>query len=154
MELNVVKVEQGNGKGQYIDKDSDAVLRTTDLVGCIAVLIVGKERCCMIHSDVNNTHGIGAISLGDGIKLVVTDLNEHYEIGLIGGASPESLNAKYKEIQRVLPQTCLKMAHIGVDSAYLDSHGNMAHTKVSLAKKLGIVSSDLELTTPNHRHHI
>lgn len=148
MELSLIEVGQGNGNGLAIDKNSDSVLRTTDLVGCIAVLIVGKNECFMIHSDSNTKDGKGGISLIDGIKSLGLNTGESYDIGLIGGSSEESFDIKYKEVQKLLSNTTLKMSYSNVDTAYLTSTGVMAPTKSSLAEKLQIELSDLELTKP------
>lgn len=44
MELTLFEVEQGNGNGLVIDRNSDSVLRTMELSSCIAVLIVGSDQ--------------------------------------------------------------------------------------------------------------
>lgn len=145
MKRQLVIVEQGNGNGQFIDKNSDSVLKTTDLVGCVAILIEAKNHCYMIHSDSNTNGGIGSLSLVKGINALGLDKKAHYKIGLIGGTTKAGLNIKYIEIQKALPNTSLVVTYFNSDSAYLESTGLMAHTKNSLAQQMGINSKDLEL---------
>lgn len=144
MILHVVSVEQGNNNGQSIMKGSNCVLKTTDLIGCIAVLITGNKMCYMIHSDTNGSTGKGNTTLIEGIRSLKLDEQEPYEIGLIGGSSLQSLKLKYHEIKKILPNATFKKSHEGADSAYLDSLGHMAHTKRELAEQLhdNIVLSD------------
>ncbi|MBA4696876.1 MAG: hypothetical protein H2069_05790 [Legionella sp.] len=100
MHLNLVMVNQGNGQGQSIHRGSQQILQTEELVGCIAVLIVGKNKVSMIHSDSNWALGKGAVSFVDGIKLLGLEPAEKYLIGLIGGSSVESLKLKYDELKK------------------------------------------------------
>ncbi len=150
MRYTLFTVEQGNGNGQSIDKNSDSLLRTSDLIGCIAVIIIGETKCSLVHSDSNYMGGIGCISLAHGIKLLNIKMNEYYEIILAGGSSLISLNNKYKEIKKILVNSNVRYAAFDIDTVYLDSTGIVAYSKSSLAQQLGVDIDDLELDEPNY----
>lgn len=148
MELNLFEVEQGNGKGLAIDRNTDSVLRTMGLSSCIAVLIVGSNQCVMIHSDSNLAAGKGRLSLVNAIRSLGLNRHEHFDIGLIGSLVVDSLNMKYEEVCKVLPNTRLKMLSSNEDSAYLTSDGVMAVSRRALAEQLHIEPDDLVFTLP------
>lgn len=149
MRLNKIFVQQGNGNGLFIDKESEElVLATADLCDCIAVCLVGDENVYLIHSDANNAKGVGATQLQDGIKGLGVDLNAEYEIGLFGGNSDEAISHKLAHIKSFMPNISCKITHSCCDAAYVTNNGIMAHTKRSLAEKLSIELDDLEIVSP------
>ncbi|WP_133127799.1 hypothetical protein [Legionella nagasakiensis] len=137
-------VEQGNGHGKSIEHGSEDILYTSDLVGCIAVLIVDEENCYFIHSDSNLANGKGSVSLKDALQELGLSKNRHYRIGLIGGESEDALTHKQRAIEAVLPDIEVIYRHAMADSAYLTGNGCMAHTKRALAEKLGVDSITLD----------
>lgn len=149
MELELVEVLQGNSNGCAIERSagSDVVLRTTDLVGCIAVLISGVEKQYLIHSDSNNASGKGYIAFVTGVARLVTSRNENYKVGLYGGESVESLQKKFADLKKVLPHADLEKMVLGSDSAYLTQNGIMVANKKELAKQLKIDLDELHFVT-------
>lgn len=149
-QLDKIEVLQGNGNGKTINLGSNQVLNTTDLVGCIAVLIVDKKnkKCHMIHSDVNGSQGIGGISLEDGIKKLGLSKNNNYEIGLLGGMNPAALENKQRVIQQILPKSTIS-TKLNSEGAFLAGEGGfMAPTRTQLAQKMGV--ENLTLRTIPH----
>ena len=151
-----VDVEQGNGNGKSIDSDSDRVLCTADLIGCIAILIYDEtnNKNYLIHSDSNSTSGKGSISLEDGINGLGLSKESSYKIGLIGGMAIESIKKKQDIIEKLIPNS--KFVDIesasNSDTAYITGQGIMARNKRGLQEVMGL--SDLQLITSVSRNRL
>lgn len=148
MKLKLVEVYQGNGKGQLIAAGSQRVLKTSDMVGCIAVCLCGKDTLYMIHSDSNNASGVGKTSLEAGLKALVLDTMVDYKMFLFGGETQASLYKKAEVVQRVLPNASLEGVFLGVDSAYLTGAGQLAPSKRLLAAAMSCPVEELEFVPP------
>lgn len=148
MQLTLIDVKQGNGNGLSIERESDSVLRTTDMVACIAICIPTDNHLHMIHSDTNSTGGVGSTSLADGLKALGLDLQGSYEIALFGGISKRGLQSKFEHIKTIMPNVSLAHTHDNCDAAYLTSSGEMADTRKALSEKLDVAYEDLEFLSP------
>lgn len=129
-----VEVRQGNANARSIILGSDHYLFTQDLTPCIALLIVDKKnsRCHMIHTDAFDTSSMGGVTLRTQLFKLGLDHNGDYSIGLIGGASTESIQKAEQKIKLLLPKANIILKELGKHAAYLSGDGSMATSKKAL----------------------
>ncbi|MCF6775695.1 hypothetical protein L3V83_03805 [Thiotrichales bacterium 19X7-9] len=149
LNLTLISVNQGNGNGKKIPYSDipNTVLRTTDLVDCIAILIKDDDMCYMIHSDSNTPTGIGKVSLENGLLNLGLSKDKVYSITLIGGQSESALMHKENYIKSILTKAIVESKIPMKDSAYLVNNGITSHIKRDLTTKLGVTNILLDQQT-------
>ncbi|MCP3678918.1 MAG: hypothetical protein GY782_00910 [Gammaproteobacteria bacterium] len=149
-----ISVQQGNGNGKSItySHNQHYVLKTSDLVDCIAVLIIDKNqnKLHMIHSDSHFTSGVGGVSLRTAFRRLDLSSDIEYSIGLIGGQSNKALDNMENHINNLLPQANISHKQSQKENAYLVNDGTIASSKIELSEKLGVGKISLmQLTSSN-----
>lgn len=126
-----VAVLQGNGKGKSIYTYEQSILYTQELTPCTAILIIGKNKNYLIHSDANDFNGVGKVNLQYGIERLIYSFQERqevYKLAFIGG-SIASIQKKQEIINKILPNSIAIYMEAEARSAYLSAKGEFASSK-------------------------